>query len=196
MHAAFLRNKFMQVKVGNTLSPKMTVTGGAVQGSVLGVMDHNAVMEMVDDNFLTENHKYVDDLTTTEEIEKDAGSYVSSGVMKGERDIEYFHAAKSEENLNKITACCEEKGLMVNAKKTQLLAISSNRNRAKVWLQAGRENINYSDSLKLLGFMFSERLDVSLQVANLITRATKRMFVLRHYSRFMPGRTSSNCILH
>ena len=44
MHAAFLTDRMMQVKVGNTLSPRLHVTGGAVQGSVLGVMDHNAVM--------------------------------------------------------------------------------------------------------------------------------------------------------
>ena len=66
MHAAFLIGRLMQVKVGNTLSPRLNVTGGAVQGSVLGVMDHNAVMEGVDEDFLMEPHKYVDDLTSTE----------------------------------------------------------------------------------------------------------------------------------
>ena len=188
MHAAFLRDRYLQVKVGNKLSTKMPVTGGAVQGSVLGVMDHNAVMEMVDEDFLTDTPKYVDNLTSTEEIERDAGSYVSSGVLKGKRYIEYYHASKSEENLNRITACCEERGLKVHAKKTQLLAISSNRNRAKVWIQAGWESINSSGSLKLLGFMFSERPDVALQVENLISGATKWMFVLRSYSKFLPGK--------
>ena len=73
MHAAFLKDRSMHVKVGNTLSSKFGVTGGAVQGSVLGVMDHNAVMEIVDEDFFTESHKYVDDLTATEEIEHTAG---------------------------------------------------------------------------------------------------------------------------
>ena len=35
--------------------------------------------------------------------------------------------------------------------------------------------------------MFNEKPNVSLQVDNLISRATKRMFVLRYYSNFMPG---------
>ena len=53
MHAAFLVDRSMTVKIGNTLSPPELVTGGAVQGSVLGVLDHNAVMESVDEGFVT-----------------------------------------------------------------------------------------------------------------------------------------------
>ena len=41
--------------------------------------------------------------------------------------------------------------------------------------------------LKLLGFTFSEKPDCNRQIYNLIRRATKRIFVLNHYSKFMPG---------
>ena len=44
-----------------------------------------------------------------------------------------------------------------------------------------------TETMKLLGFIFSDRPTVTAQVENLITRATKGMFVLRHYSRFLPG---------
>ena len=79
-------------------------------------------------------------------------------------------------------------GLKINQKKTQLLAISSNRNRTKVWLQAGSESIDSADDMKLLGFLFHEKPDVSKQIENLILRATRRMFVLRYYSKFLPGK--------
>ena len=46
MHAAFLTNRTMRVKVGNVLSDPVPVTSGAVQGSVLGVLDHNAVNQL------------------------------------------------------------------------------------------------------------------------------------------------------
>ena len=39
-----------------------------------------------------------------------------------------------------------------------------------------------------MGFIFHEKPDVSKQVENLILRATKRMFVLWYYSKFMPGK--------
>ena len=45
MHAAFLTNRTMRVKVGDVLSDPVPVTGGAVLGSVLGVLDHNTVLE-------------------------------------------------------------------------------------------------------------------------------------------------------
>ena len=65
MHAAFLNNRRMRVKIGNILSNEKIITGGAVQGSVLGVLDHNAVLEFVDEDLdvnSTGIYKYVDDL--------------------------------------------------------------------------------------------------------------------------------------
>ena len=115
MHAVFLTNRSMHVKVGNCLSDRREVTGGAVQGSVLGVMDHNAVIEGVDQNLLTECHKYVDDLTTTETIGPEADGYLA--VVGGE-EKPMFHAPDSEENLQSVMDYCEEKGLKVNEKKT------------------------------------------------------------------------------
>ena len=50
IHRAFLENRTMVVKVGTTLSKPIKITGGAVQGSVLGIMDHNAVLESLDDD--------------------------------------------------------------------------------------------------------------------------------------------------
>ena len=48
MHAAFLTDRQMRVKIGNLLSDPISVPGGAVQGSILGVLDHNAVLESID----------------------------------------------------------------------------------------------------------------------------------------------------
>ena len=70
---------------------------------------------------------------------------------------------------------------------TKKNTFSSKRNRTQVWIQASREQINSSDSLKLLGFWYGEKPGVGVQVENLINRATKRMFVHRYYSKFMPG---------
>ena len=57
IHAAFLTNHTMSVKVGNITSEAKPVTGGAVQGSILGVLDHNAVLEFVDGGFTVEAQK-------------------------------------------------------------------------------------------------------------------------------------------
>ena len=79
----------MTVKVGNTLSTPTNVTGGAVQRIVLGVLDHNAVMEWVDADFVSSSHKYVDDMTTTEFISRNA----TGGRREGENALESFYLA-------------------------------------------------------------------------------------------------------
>ena len=54
----------MQVKLGTFLSDPLPVTGGAVQGSVLGVLDHNVVLNNLDDDLLEIYvAKYIDDMT-------------------------------------------------------------------------------------------------------------------------------------
>ena len=50
MHDAFLTGRQMRVKIGNIISDEHEVTGGADQGSVLGVLDHNAVVEFLDED--------------------------------------------------------------------------------------------------------------------------------------------------
>ena len=89
--------------------------------------------------------------------------------------------------MHSLGEYCQKTGLKVNQDKTQLLAISSNKKSIRVWLQAGKTQIESSKELKLLGFLFSDNPDVSAQISNLITRAAKRLFVLRYYSTFMPG---------
>ena len=69
MHSAFLVDRTMVVKIGNEISEPYHITGGAVQGSVLGILDHNAVLESLDDDLLgIYVAKYVDDITIIETI--------------------------------------------------------------------------------------------------------------------------------
>ena len=65
MHAAFLKDRSMSVKLGTVLSKTRPVTGGAVQGSVLGFLDHNVVLNNLDNGLLsTCIAKYVDNMMT------------------------------------------------------------------------------------------------------------------------------------
>ena len=71
MHAAFLKCRTMLVKLGTILSSPKEVTGGTVQGSVLGVLDHNVVLNDLDseiDRSTVYTAKFVDDLTVIDVI--------------------------------------------------------------------------------------------------------------------------------
>ena len=49
----------------------MELTGRAVQGSILGVMDHNTTLEEVDEEVNIKAEKYVDDMMLFHSIKRD-----------------------------------------------------------------------------------------------------------------------------
>ena len=183
MHAAFLNDRRMRVKIGNLLSDELPVTGGAVQGSVLGVLDHNAVLESLDEDITDQDvYKYVDDLTLDEAVDKDVECLIESSH---EYETHIFKPKKTQESFDKLSAACQDRGLKINDKKTQLLSISSGKNQTKAWLTLKDGSTLYSgESFKLLGFLFSNKPTVHAQVDNIVNRAASRMFVLRHLSSF------------
>ena len=183
MHAAFLTDRSMRVKIGNVISENRQVTGGAVQGSILGVLDHNAVLETIRGTNETQAEKYVDDLTLFESIPPARPGYIDDNNKVS------YQARGCEQSLEEIEDMCEMKGLKINDKKTQLLALSSVKPvERNVWvgLNDGSQ-IRGSENLKLLGFQFSNNLNCNAQVSYLIRRAMKRAYVLRHYAKFLPG---------
>ena len=99
----------MQVKVGSELSRQFCVTGGAVQSSVLGVMDHNAVMETVDEEIDLPTEKYVDDMTMIESLSK---------------TVDNMCAVECEASMARLDITCNEMCLKIKKKKTQLLALN------------------------------------------------------------------------
>lgn len=115
MHAAFLTERKMRVKIGNVLSDEMRITGCAVQGSVLGVMDHNAVLEFINDNIDSQDmYKYVDDLTLEERIEKSVPYLQDSSE---ERTSHTFKAEKTQATFDLLSENCASKGLKINDEK-------------------------------------------------------------------------------
>ena len=104
----------------NILSHEFPVTGGAVQGSVLGVMDHNAVMEFVNKGLDESSYKHVDDLTVQETIDKNISCTIDSS---GNRPIHTFKPLEVQGSLDVLTENCLTKDLKINDKKTQLLSV-------------------------------------------------------------------------
>ena len=170
VHAAFLTNIRMQVKVGNVFSDPIPVTGGAVQGSILEVLDHNAVLESIDNNFTQPASKYVDDLIFEERTNKSTPKVVDleESTVK-ERHT--FLAKRTQKTMEKLEEQCNIKGLKLNEDKTQLLSISAGRVATRSWIKTkGRTTIYSSNTCKILGFTFSSKPNVESQVQNLIKK--------------------------
>ena len=129
-----------------------------------------------------EAQKYVDDMTTVESIPRSATHYMDKVY-----ETRLFHARETENSISILKKTCEEKNLKINAAKTQLLALSADKEKTKVWISEEDEEILSGEELKLLGFYFSKKPTVARQVEYITKRAMLRFFVLRKYSRFMPG---------
>ena len=158
----------MVVKIGTVCSPPKPITGGAVQGSVLGVLDHNAVLENLDDDILDVYvAKYIHDITIVEQLPKDI-PYIE------QTDHQLVHPPRTQSAFNTTLARAESKSMKINANKTQILSISSAATPIRSFLTSDSGTIPPNQSLKMLGFVFDERPAVHKQIESLITKANKR----------------------
>ena len=115
MHKAFLEERTMVVKVGTVISEPVRITGGAVQGSLLGILDHNAVLESLDDELLgIYIAKYVDDITILESVPNDVPVTEDSS---GSRPVHSFIPPNSQIALDTIATRAKNKKMQINKKK-------------------------------------------------------------------------------
>ena len=123
MQAAFLSGRSMQVKLGLHLSEPLPVTGRAIQGSVLGILDHNVVLNNLDDDLLDIYvAKYINDMTLVDVADNEVPTDIDTS---GNRALHTIYPGRSQEAFGKIAAKAEDKGLKINDDKTQLLSVSS-----------------------------------------------------------------------
>ena len=155
MHAAFLRDRTMQVKLGTHLSEPKPVTGGAVQGSVLGVLDHNVVLNNLDDDLLEIYvAKYVDDMTLIDVVPNSVPTDIDTNNT---RPLHTIYPQRSQDSFNSIVHKAEQKGLKINDSKTQILSVSSAFYDTKAVIADRQDNkIESEKSLKMLGYTFSD----------------------------------------
>ena len=146
----------MVVKVGTTVSESCKITGGAVQGSVLGILDHNAVIESLDDNIQNIHiAKYVDDITMLDVVDKEVAiEEDNTGVCLKHT----FNPPNSQLALQTIVTRATEKSMKINTSKTQILTISSSPIECRSYLtnETG-DKIMDEEELKMLGFYFSPK---------------------------------------
>ena len=182
MHASFLSNGSMSVKIGMVMSKPREVTGGAVQGSVLGVLDHNVVLNNLDDDLLDVYvAKYIDDMTIIDTVNQTVRTEIDS---TGNRQRHTAYPPATQNAFNKISENTSIKGLRINAEKTQILSVSSSFYGTKAHIKDSNDiTIESSNNLKILGFCL-----ITLHLSNhrgifLIRKASKRYFLLLHYKR-------------
>ena len=99
----------MSVRIGTLTSDKLPITSGAVQGSVLGVLDHNVVLNHLDKNLPDSIYsaKYMDDLTLIETVPNSVQTDIDTS---GNRPMHNLLPADSQRAFNVIKSKREAKG--------------------------------------------------------------------------------------
>ena len=123
--------------------------------------------------------KYVDDVLGSEQIFAQAGKLHSTT----EKQVCTVFAKRSEELIEAITDNAAELGLKVNAKKTQMVCVSSSASSdvSTYIRETGSANkIRSTKAMKILGFHFSEKPNVSEHVNVMERKIKQRLWLLRN----------------
>ena len=125
---------------------------------------------------------YIDDYNVLEKIRIDAAvSHFSENAP-----VYHAHAPESENIFDNVKKNSSDIGMLVNDDKTQLLCIHAKPQQIRSFIRTGddRNHVHESaDSLKILGFTFSNVPDASLNVRNLVRKFSGKLWGMRFLKR-------------
>ena len=155
---SYFKDRTQCVKVGNVFSSVVNVTSGVPQGSKIGPY----LFSMVAGSFPVDYEnstviKYADDFT------------ICSALLKNSRNAHVSNLHHSFINWS-LTH-----GLLVNESKCKSLCIT----RSKDCLPVILPNVTVVKELRILGVIFTERLNWSHHCDSIIKSASRRLYVLR-----------------
>ena len=123
---------------------------------------------------------YIDDLNIGEvhALEK------SKKHLSVNKEVKTIHAKFCENKFENIKRRADNIGMVINADKTQLLCVSDNNFcEVKSYLIADDKRVDSVDSLKILGFVFDSKPNVSAHVNYCISKFNKALWALTHIRR-------------
>ena len=122
--------------------------------------------------------KYIDDNITVEKL-----NYGNTPVSQiGGKNVKRRVAVRTQNAVRSITKRARDKGMVVNASKTQMLVISDSLSYTPAAYMEGRdgEMIESTDSMKVLGFNFSNKPSMHAHVAAVLKGMRRKFWSLRH----------------
>ena len=162
----FLHNRQQCVKLNDTLSEYVFVNGGVPQGTKLGPLGFQILINDAASDAKTEYWKYVDDMTFAEN-----------------RNVK--QKGGLQEDLNKFQDWSETNGLKLNPSKCQALQINFGKSEPLFSeLTIGNEPLSVVNKAKILGLWVQNDLKWDAQINNMLVAANRRLFMLRSLKKF------------
>jgi hypothetical protein len=162
----FLRNRQQCVRYNDILSEYVSVNAGVPQGTKIGPIGFQILINDAANNASSGCWKYVDDLTFAENTNGPQNSSLQA-------DIDDFYKW-SEENMLKL-----------NPAKCQALQVCFKQIKPNLPdLRIGTEPLSYVTEAKVLGVLLQNDLKWDSQVNNMLKKANRRLYMLRSLKKF------------
>ncbi len=163
----FLTNRTQTVRIQGKSSTALHVWGGVPQGTNFGPIIFSAV---ANDSAINAplRWKYVDDLTL--------GEIVCSKSNNG---------SHLQKDLDQLGAWCLNNDMLPKPEKCHIMHICNLKNRPDFAnFTLNNKKINITDNMKLLGVTLQHNLNWDVQVSQMISKASKRIYMLYVLKRF------------
>jgi ribonuclease HI len=174
----FLSDRSFQVKVGNSLSNRLSLENGTPQGSVISPL-----------LFLI----MINDFPAPAEKSKTAIFADDSSIWKSGRDLDAI-TRSLQKNLNKIQAWCNQWGFILSKEKTIAVIFTHKKPINKANLCIDDCPIAWKKEVKFLGVIFDERLNWGSHINYIADRCKKRLNLMRCLSGTSWG-ASKTCLM-
>ena len=125
--------------------------------------------------------KFVDDGMAVTKVNMQTAK-VAVGRREGGRPVKEKHDMQTQNVFRRVVARAEERGMVVNHKKTQLLCVSDALSYKAAAFIEDRDGLKLSSGgrLKVLGFHFDTRPTCHAHVEAMQKRMRERVWILRH----------------
>ena len=163
--AAFLLDRYHRVRIGEALSDTRSPNGGVPQGTLSGPKD--LLVHINDLTTPCPTYKYVDDSTIFEVCAPGSQS-------------------RLQEAADTAWTWSQQNDMKINASKTHELLINFSRNGEQARIPPitmNGEQIERTDSAKILGVTISADLTWNAHVNNTVSKASKRLYMLYQLKR-------------
>ena len=164
----FLHNRQQYERFNDVFSYYVPLDGGVPQGTKLGPIGFQILINEAAENSSSKCWKYVDNLTFAENSA--CAHYPSSSLQA---------------DLNDFTKWSKNNMLKLNPSKCQALQVYFGKNALQPGgLRTSSEPLSYVNEAKVLGLYLKNSLKWNTQVYNMMKKANKRLFLLWTLKRF------------
>ena len=166
---SYINGRKQRVSVGCSLSDPETLNAGVAEGSLLGILLFQLI---INDMFhclkFSTSILYADDTTLI----------VSGSSLK-------FVKSKMQSALNSLQSWLPLNKLKLNVKKTKCMLLHKDGLTSNIHLMVDEQTIELVTSFKFLGIIIDNTLSFNLHFTELHSKLLKATFLIRHLSKLL-----------